>query len=293
MIPFVIGTAQFGQKYGIRNTAGAIEGPAAREIVDLALRSGIDTFDTARLYGNSEAVLGESLKGREGFQIVTKYYANGENPDHLISDFDDSAGKLGAPAFHGILIHNAAALLAEGGERIWAVLEDLKGRGAVRKVGVSVYAPEELLEIEKRFRPDLVQLPCNLLDQRFLSGEIQELKQKRDIEFHARSFFLQGLMLCAPQELPPSFDQAPFERVSAFAHNQELSLLELCLSFARRACESGMIDRFVVGVDSAAHLTQIMKSVEGTKDRAPPSTRELAALASDRLDIIDPRTWKR
>ena len=76
----VLGTAQFGLNYGVSNTSGKTLECQVSEILDLALKSGIDTLDTARSYGDSEKVIGKLtnndkwiikfLKGkRKGFFI--------------------------------------------------------------------------------------------------------------------------------------------------------------------------------------------------------------------------------
>jgi len=56
-----LGTAQFGQDYGMANTTGAIDQTSALPILEYAVKSGIDTIDTARAYGESETILGETL----------------------------------------------------------------------------------------------------------------------------------------------------------------------------------------------------------------------------------------
>ncbi|MGL5009409.1 MAG: hypothetical protein ACRC6I_05970, partial [Paracoccaceae bacterium] len=57
---FALGTVQFGLAYGVSNTTGAATSlDEISCILDLARRSGIDTLDTAIVYGNAEAVLGQ------------------------------------------------------------------------------------------------------------------------------------------------------------------------------------------------------------------------------------------
>src|SRR5579871_3835584 len=65
-----LGTAQLGQRYGITNRSGQPAWEEARGIVDHARTAGIDTVDTAIVYGDSEAILGRV--GIGGLRIVTK-----------------------------------------------------------------------------------------------------------------------------------------------------------------------------------------------------------------------------
>ena len=195
MIPFVLGTAQFGQEYGIRNQDGAVSGDGARSIVNTAYEGGITIFDTAKLYGDSEAVLGQALQPFPQAKIITKYYADPVDPDKICADFEESCAHLHCDDIYAVLIHNADVLFSEAGAAVWAALERLKAKHDIQKIGVSVYGAEDFIMLAERFPLEIVQAPCNLLDQRMLSGRAQEIKQERGIEFHARSLFLQGLLL--------------------------------------------------------------------------------------------------
>src|SRR6202007_52346 len=74
--------------------------------------------------------------------------------------------------------------------------------------------------LARRFRPDVMQLPFSLLDQRLLrDGSLARLKDL-GVEIHARSLFLQGLLfLQAPPEAlraaGPMLDQVRAEIAGA------------------------------------------------------------------------------
>ncbi len=53
-----LGTVQLGMDYGIANTAGKPDYEKSAGILDAALEGGINAFDTAAAYGDSEAVIG-------------------------------------------------------------------------------------------------------------------------------------------------------------------------------------------------------------------------------------------
>ena len=55
---FILGTSQLGLDYGITNTNGKPKLAESLEIIKYALDNNINTFDTARCYGNSEYILG-------------------------------------------------------------------------------------------------------------------------------------------------------------------------------------------------------------------------------------------
>ena len=70
---------------------------------------------------------------------------------------------------------------------------ELKKLGLIKKIGYSLYHPDELKLLSLDFVPDLIQIPFNLVDRRF-EPYLKELK-KMKTEIHARSIFLQGLLL--------------------------------------------------------------------------------------------------
>ena len=72
MSRLALGGAQFGSNYGITNIAGQVSGAEIRAILTLAKKSGIDTIDTARLYGESEAAIGHCHDVARDFRIVSK-----------------------------------------------------------------------------------------------------------------------------------------------------------------------------------------------------------------------------
>ena len=291
MIPLAVGTAQFGQAYGICNKGGAVEGDAAREIIELSLARGIDFFDTARLYGESESVLGVALPSAENAQIITKFAGDAAAPEKIRSDCEGSLRRLGRDCVYAILIHNARSLSGSEGARIWGELSRLKDEGLVKKIGVSVYTPEEFIRLAGRFGLDIVQVPCNLLDQRFLGRDVQKCKRDGNIEFHARSLFLQGILANLPDGVPPFMKgrKDVFVKIAEAADKAGMTMLEFCLSFALFCADEKMIDRWVVGVDSAVQLSDIADCAATIKN-APV---EWAEFGIDEAEIIDPRQWKR
>jgi aryl-alcohol dehydrogenase-like predicted oxidoreductase len=260
-----IGTAQFGMDYGISNKHGKIPLDEVRKIILLAEENGMCLIDTAALYGESEAVLGTALPERHAFNIVTKtpvYKTERitEAQGYYLNDiFHRSLERLRQDRLYGLLIHHVDDLLAPGGEHLLEEMRNLKGRGLVEKIGVSVYTEVQIDRVFDLFRPDIVQLPINLFDQRLIeSGHLSKLK-KLGVEIHARSIFLQGLLLMQPEELPPFFSPI-YElvaRYSRFLELQGLTRLQAALLFAWQQTE---IDSVLVGVTNASELADIISA---------------------------------
>lgn len=258
-----LGTAQFGLDYGISNSLGKTPTQEVMRILDIALKNGIHTIDTASLYGDSEGVLGQFLVGRNPFHIVTKtpqYDGKSrtkEDAKKLESVFFESLQKLKQSSVYGLLVHRAGDLLARNGSILWKAMYDLKKRGLVKKIGVSVYSAEQIDSVTERFPIDLIQLPVNVLDQRLIdSGHLKILK-KRGVEVHARSVWLQGLLLMDPSELPDYFScvRSHLQNYHSYIGNRNISPLKAALDFVLNL---GEIDAVIIGVASAGQLEQVL-----------------------------------
>lgn len=60
---------------------------------------------------------------------------------------------------------------------------------------MSVYNKKEIDMVLSYYDFDIFQLPCNILDQRLIHNNTLEKLFSKKIEMHARSVFLQGLLL--------------------------------------------------------------------------------------------------
>lgn len=260
-----LGTVQFGLDYGISNTGGRPTRQEVTSILDAAARAGVSVLDTAPAYGNSENVLGECLVAGNRFRIVTK------TPIFPVGSLDDSYGtalihaahessrKLGGVRLGGLLVHHANHLTAPGGHALVRALRALKDEGLIEAMGVSVYDGDEIDRVLEIFTPDLVQLPINALDRRLIaSGHLRRLKDL-GVEIHARSVFLQGLLLMDPNDIPGHF--APIRPQLAGLHaawkDAGLTPLAGCLAFAMAQPD---LDIALVGVNSVAEMHQIAEA---------------------------------
>ena len=76
----IIGTAQFGLNYGIANKNGQVGEDKIESILNFAFKNGINTLDTAKIYGNSEIFIGNYLKKTGNlWDIITKVKQSGKS----------------------------------------------------------------------------------------------------------------------------------------------------------------------------------------------------------------------
>lgn len=246
-----LGTVQFGADYGISNSKGKVAFDEIGEILDFARDVGICTLDTAYLYGISEETLGKF--NLEDFDIITKTTKidynldKQQNFDKFKEAFYLSQKRLGYIQLHGLMFHEANDLLSPWGLALWDLVEDFKQKEYVNKIGVSVYSPKQLEQIINLVDIDIVQLPLNIFDQRFLPL-LPELKRK-NIEIHIRSTFLQGLLFMDSNSINSFFDS-----IKPILEKLPQDRLASALSFVKNIEE---IDKIVVGVASKNELQEI------------------------------------
>jgi aryl-alcohol dehydrogenase-like predicted oxidoreductase len=254
-----IGTVQFGLSYGINNQSGRVMPDEARKILQLASQSGLKTLDTAIDYGESENTLGEV--GVADWDVVTKLPAIPQNcPDvanWLHAHVESSCHRLKINQLHGLLLHRPNQLLGEFGKPLIHALEKAKNQGYIRKIGVSIYNPNELDSLNQIIPLEIVQAPLNLLDRRLVdSGWARKLKEQ-GTELHVRSAFLQGLLLMSPEQRPKKF--ARFDQIwtewSRWLSENQISALQACLGYVTSVPE---VDKIVVGVDGVTQLQEII-----------------------------------
>jgi aryl-alcohol dehydrogenase-like predicted oxidoreductase len=279
-----LGAAQFGLDYGVSNRLGRPSQPELAEILDAAQAAGVRLIDTAPLYGDSEAALGAAGAAAAPFLIATKTPAFGERPDPdlLEATLRHSLARLGASRIEALLVHHGWNLLRPGGERLFARMEELKRQGLVRRIGASVYEPEELATLLARFPLEIVQAPANALDQRFVRSGLLGEARSRGALVCLRSAFLQGLLLMRPGELDGA-RAAAVARFQAQAAEAGLSPLAAALAYAR-----GLdADHIVVGANRRRELDDIWEAFAA----AIPAGADWRELACEDPEVIDPRRW--
>ena len=290
-----IGTAQFGLDYGISNRDGQTPLVEVAAILRYAREAGLTVIDTAHGYGESETMLGGVLPAGHSFRIVTKTPAfpsrpvRPEDAAELERSFLMSLEKLAQRSIAGLLAHSADDLLTPGGDLLHARLMELKARGLVGKIGASVYSGEQIEALLERYEIDIIQLPVNAMDQRLIaSGRLSKLK-KRGIEVHARSIFLQGLLLMAPEDAPSYFDplRPLLRRYHECVRERGLTPEEAAFCFITGV--SG-IDHVIIGVN---RLDQLVLNVAAFRKTYAPETREaLGRFSIDDPRFLNPALWR-
>ena len=281
-----LGTAQFGQHYGIANQHGQVSLSEAKTILAYASACGIDTLDTAMAYGHSELHLGQI--GVHHWKVVSKLPAMPEGCSDIVQwvadSVEESLQRLKIKSLYGLLLHRPLQLLERGGDRLYAALQRLKREGVVHKIGISASAPSDLDALCSRFQIDLVQAPFNIVDRRLIdSGWLSRLAEQ-GIELHTRSVFLQGLLLMKPGDRPQKFARWSmlWSKLDEWFEHAGVTPVQACLRYALSFSQIGKV---IVGVDNLSQLEEILHAAKR------PDLQISDELNSEDLDLLNPANW--
>jgi aryl-alcohol dehydrogenase-like predicted oxidoreductase len=284
-VRLALGTAQFGMPYGISNKSGQTSQLEAKNILDMASASGVDTLDTAVAYGDSETTLGRV--GVAGWNVISKIppmpVCSVSGSDWVLRHLKASLSNLKIDQLNGVLLHAPEQLLSSDGAEVIEGLEKAKLLGLVKKVGYSIYSPECLPSLLEVFKPDIVQLPLNIFDQRAINTGWLAKMIELGIEIHARSIFMQGLLLMSPAQRPPYFHKwnELFQKWDSMVAGK--NALEVCFSFIKSIHG---ISRVVVGVESQAQLSQLLFAW----NKSAPITAPQFSCEDEAL--VNPSNWR-
>jgi aryl-alcohol dehydrogenase-like predicted oxidoreductase len=283
-----LGTVQWGLPYGVANNTGQTPSNEVASILQAARLGKVNVLDTASQYGEAEAALGAN--DLDGFRVISKTPSfcasqiSSEDVDKLLQAFRCSLSRLSCSRIDGLLFHRVDDVVAPGGDSLVAAIKSLQESGQVRKIGVSVYDGQQIDAVLQVFRPDIVQLPINVLDQRLLrSGHLRKLKDA-GVEIHARSIFLQGLLLMPIERLPAYFQ--PFRPILskwiAAASEQGMTPAQAALSFVR---DLAGVDVALIGVESASQFTECQTNFNSA------CHFDAFDLACDDVELVNPMFW--
>ncbi|HTE53613.1 MAG TPA: aldo/keto reductase [Kofleriaceae bacterium] len=214
-----VGTAR------VFNVRGDPDQARCEAVVDAALESGANLFDTSPMYGEAERVLAVSLGDRRVDSLVaTKVWARtraiGEQ------QVEQALGWFGHVDLYQI--HNAL-----GAEDYLPMLSGLRRSGHVRAIGITHYLPSSyprLLELMRTRKVDAVQVPYHP-GERTAEEEILPEADRLGIGIIAMTPFGTGRLF---EHAPPDEALAPL--AGAGVHTWAQALLKWALSDPRVSC---------------------------------------------------------
>lgn len=266
------GGVEIGMPYGIgvKGKEDMLSETDAVKLLHAAVDAGINFFDTARMYGESEKIMGKAFANqRERVVLCTKCRhlldsdgclpASGELKKIIETSLNESLTMLQTDYVDVFMLHQANVLIL-GNEDIAGVFSDLKKKGKIRSAGVSTYTTEETKRALDAGTWDVLQIPFNLMDQR--QGILFSDAKEKGIGLVIRSVLLKGLLSSKGQDLHPALKQVE-EHIKSYdrlltdgAYPLSTLATKFVLSFPEVAAA-------LIGIDNFSYLQQSLEAANG------------------------------
>lgn len=266
------GGVEIGRPYGIgvKSSEDMLSEAEAQDLLHLSVEKGINFFDTARSYGQSEALMGKAFKNRRDQVILeTKcksiYNASGSIPKYaqlketITSSLMESLEALQTDYVDIFMLHEGFLNILEN-EDVATIFLNLKKSGKIRSTGVSTYTVEETKKAAEAGVWDVVQLPFNLMDQQ--QATVFPLLAEEEIGIIVRSVLLKGILSDRGKNLHPALKDIETHktRYDELLNEAPLDLSALAIKFALSFSE---VSSVLLGIDRLEYLYKSIAAGNG------------------------------
>jgi aryl-alcohol dehydrogenase-like predicted oxidoreductase len=279
-----LGAAQFGLDGGAPARGRPVDAEV-REMLAIAGRAEVGLLDASAASGHGEAVLGAVMPRPAPFAVTVKAARGDRGPAYVEAEARASLARLGLTSADAIMVQAAGDLFSTHGPAMWERLKALRDAGLFRRVGISAYASDNPVGLARRFKPDLIQAPASLLDQRLLVDGSLAAVRDMGVDVHLRSIFLNGLLFRPPARVPNEAKAvaARLSRARRMIAEGRSDPLQAALGFALSRPEASAV---IVGVATTAELNAVMAAAA-----SPPPDLDWDDMALEDPEALDPRRW--
>tara|TARA_Y100000389_G_scaffold191064_1_gene216633 strand:- start:3242 stop:4120 length:879 start_codon:yes stop_codon:yes gene_type:complete len=282
----ILGTAQFNNSYGRFNKKHLNE-KEIYKIIKFCIANKISYLDTANTYDQVLKISDKKLLNK--FNIIYKFRPTLKiSYSSVIEDFFMIKKKFNFNQLYCFMLHDENDL-NKFKQNYLIQINKLKKLKIIKKFGVSIYNFSKLEKYILDKNIDVIQLPYNIFDNRFLHRRIQLAlkKRKKTLEIHARSIFLQGLLLqnSKSKDLIIRKNIDLFKKWDVFNKNNKNQKISNCINYVKSSIK---IDKILIGIDSLKQLIMFSKVFSKNKNQTP-----IRFNSKIKKNIIDPRKWKK
>ena len=284
---YTVGTANFGNKYGIKNKEKKLSLSNSKKILLLANQNKIKNIDTAIAYGNSQNYIGKLYAKK--YKVSTKLEKIPLNLKNLEIWFNENINNslkfLNIKKIDTLILHYPKDLLGKNGKSLYKLIQSLKNKKIINKFGISLYNINEIYEYSSKYKIDVVQIPFNIIDRRILNNNTINYLNNKKIEIHIRSIFMQGLLLMKNKDRPKKFMKwkSIWKNYENWIKKSKLNKLEACLGYA---LSFPQFDKIIIGCDNVNQLAEILKIKKSVVN--PPRN-----ISTNDKKLINPFNWKK
>ncbi len=253
----------------------------ARDILNIAARGQLSVLDVSGVYGRAEQVLGDLIPRPSSFRLTLSTARADRGPDFVEAEARASLRRMAVERADAIVVPSVGELFGPHGPALWERLKLLKAEGLFARIGISVHASDDPFGVARRFKPDLVQAPASLLDQRLLADGSLARIAGMGIEVQLRSVFLNGLLFLPPDRVPATLKGAAgrLSRVRRMIAEGRSDPLQAALGFALSRPEATAV---LVSPTTAAELSAIIAAAA-----SPPPDLDWDEMALDDPVALD------
>ncbi len=293
------GGVEIGMPYGLSAAGDALMPPEAESVrlLQTAIDKGINFFDTASAYGESERIMGKAFAGcRQDVVIATKCRTFRDEdgtfcPDNRLrqlieNSLAESLKLLGTDYVDIYMLHQAdEEVLAH--PLIAETFAGLKAKGIIRATGASVYHPEETAQAIGSGNWDVIQLPFNLLNQSH--GAWFESAREKGIGIVVRSVLMKGLLSDRGHNLHSALREVEtyIGTYQAYTGGPYPDLPALATRFV---LSFGEVSSVLVGIDKMEYLQAALTTTH-CPDLPDNLRNELVSMAYPEPDFLNLHHW--
>lgn len=256
-----------------------------RDMLGIAAKARLPVLDVSHIHGHAESELSQLFPRPMPFRLTVAAARCDRGPDHIEAEARASLRRLGVERAYAIIVTSASDLFGAQGAAVWARLQTLRDQGLFERVGIAAHVTDDPVGLARRFRPDLMQAPASLLDQRLLADGSLARIAEMGVEVQLRSIFLNGLLFLPPDRVPGHARGAAsrLSRVRRMIAEGRSDPLQAALGFALSRREASAV---LVGVTSASELSAVIAAAS-----SPPPDLDWDDMAIDDPAALDPHRW--
>ena len=295
------GGVEIGIPYGIgiKNAAGMISEVQSIDLLHASLDAGINFYDTARQYGQSENIIGKAFKVRRNEVVLCtkcRHFLTEEGviPEYselrkiVVTSLKESLEALQTDYVDVYMLHQGNREVVEN-ENVARIFTDLKKSGQVRTIGVSTYTPDETRRTIEMGIWDVIQLPFNLMDQR--QEALFTLSSEKGIGIVVRSVLMKGLLSERGKNLHPALKEVE-EHIGRYDELLNESSADISTLATKFALSFPEVSSILVGLDKMEYLERCKQAADGDylDENMLSKARSLAYKDPDFLNL---HTWSK
>lgn len=283
----VIGTANFLKKYTYKDKI--VSEKEIIKILNLAYSKKISHLDTAfnydKFYRLSKKINFKKFKISTKINLSTNQVQRKDFQKKTYSLIKQKTKLFRISNFKNLFIHNFDELNLSDLLLIKKTFIYLKKTKIIQKIGISIYDKKSINKIKYFDCVDIIQLPINLIDRKFIKKRTINFFKKNKIKIQARSIFLQGLLLDNVSNLKSKKFKSSLTLVKfdEWVKKNKTTSLKACVAFIKSL---NCLDSFVIGAENCNQVREIIHLLKSKKKYNYPKN----IYTSDKK-ITDPRTW--